>query len=422
MIQREEGALEGFRVLDLTYQWGFLCGKVLGDLGADVIKIEPPGGDPSRNLAPFYKDIPDSEKSLYWFSYNSNKRGITLDISHRDGQGIFKKLVETADFLIETYPPGYMDGLGLGYSQLSRLNPRLVMTSITPFGQSGPYVDKKFKSPDLVSWALGGVLYMSGDTDRPPVRISGPQPQADVHAAAEAAAGTMIAHYYRQSTGEGQWVDVSVQQAVVWVLMNSHLFWDINRIMLKRAGSKWTGLSSNVDQPLVWPTKNGFITFALLGGKAGAKTNKSLLKWMEEEGMSNEFLRQTDWDKFDMAVLTQSVLDKYQEVFGKFFLSHTSEELFARAVRENIIVFPVNKIDDIWKDANLAARDFWVKVEHPELNDSISYPGFFAKFSETPIKIRRRAPLIGEHNAEIYEKELKIPHDQVIILKEAGVI
>ncbi len=102
MIQREEGALEGFRVLDLTYQWGFLCGKVLGDLGADVIKIEPPGGDPSRNLAPFYKDIPDSEKSLYWFSYNSNKRGITLDISHRDGQGIFKKLVETADFLIET--------------------------------------------------------------------------------------------------------------------------------------------------------------------------------------------------------------------------------------------------------------------------------------------------------------------------------
>lgn len=131
--------LSPYRVLDLTDEKGFLCGRILADLGADVIKIESPGGDPSRNTAPFYHDIPHPEKSLFWFAYNANKRGITLNLDTHQGKDIFRRLVKRADFVLESFPPGYMGGLGLGYSSLKKINSRLIFTSITPFGQDGPY-------------------------------------------------------------------------------------------------------------------------------------------------------------------------------------------------------------------------------------------------------------------------------------------
>ena len=150
MSQKKEGSLlDPYRILDLSDEKGVLCGKVLADLGADVLKIEPPGGDPMRHIGPFYHDTPDPEKSLYWFTFNTSKRSITLDITKSDGQKIFKRLAKTADFVIECFSPGYLDRLGLGYSVLSELNPRLIMTSITPFGQSGPYRDYKA----TISWA-----------------------------------------------------------------------------------------------------------------------------------------------------------------------------------------------------------------------------------------------------------------------------
>ncbi|MFA4837199.1 MAG: CoA transferase, partial [Dehalococcoidia bacterium] len=160
-VSQREQALSSYRVLDLTDEKGYLCGRILGDLGADVIKIEPPQGDPGRNIGPFYKDMSDPEKSLLWFSYNYNKRGITLDLTKGAGKEILKKLVKNADFLIESFPPGYLDGLGLGYEDLCEINERLVFTSITPFGQSGPYRD--YKGPDLIGMALGGYLYLTGD-------------------------------------------------------------------------------------------------------------------------------------------------------------------------------------------------------------------------------------------------------------------
>ena len=159
-----------YRVLDLTDEKGLLCGKIPGDLGADVIKVERPGGDPARNTGPFYHNEADPEKSLFWFAYNTSKRGITLDIETTDGQDIFKKLVKTADFVIESCPPGYMDRLGLSYSALERVNPGIIMVSITPFGQTGSYRD--YKAPDIVAWAMGGIMYINGNADSPPVRVS----------------------------------------------------------------------------------------------------------------------------------------------------------------------------------------------------------------------------------------------------------
>jgi len=149
--------LSPYRVLDLTDEKGLLCGKLLGDLGADVIKIERPGGDPARNLGPFYHGEADPEKSLFWFAFNTSKRGITLDIETTDGQEIFKRLVKGSDFVIESFPPGYMDQPGLGYSVLEKVNPRVIMVSITPFGPTGPYKD--YKAPDIVAWAMGAQMY-----------------------------------------------------------------------------------------------------------------------------------------------------------------------------------------------------------------------------------------------------------------------
>ena len=147
--------LSCYRVLDLSNEKGFLCGRALGDFGADVIKIERPGGEPGRNIGPFYHDEVDPEKSLYWFAVNAGKRGITLDIETADGREILKELLKKADFLIESFRPGYMDSIGLGYDELSRLNSGLVMTSITPFGQTGPWADYQADDIVLVVISLG---------------------------------------------------------------------------------------------------------------------------------------------------------------------------------------------------------------------------------------------------------------------------
>jgi crotonobetainyl-CoA:carnitine CoA-transferase CaiB-like acyl-CoA transferase len=204
------GMLSPYRVLDLTNEKGFLCGKMLGDLGADVIKIEKPGGDNSRNIGPYYHDEVDPEKSLYWFSYNTNKRGITLDIETTQGKQIFKELVKTADVVVESLPPGNMKELGLGYEELEKINKEIILTSITPYGQTGPYKD--FKYSDITLYAMGGYMSSVGDADRPPVRISH-HFQTYLHGGGQAAQGVLFALYHREMTGEGQYIDVSIHDS-----------------------------------------------------------------------------------------------------------------------------------------------------------------------------------------------------------------
>ncbi len=202
--------LSPYRVLDLSTERGVLCGQILGDLGADVIKIEPPGGSPARRLGPFYRDTPNPNGSVFWWAYNRNKRSITLDITSSDGQAILRRLVARAHFLIESDTPGTLAAYGLGYDDLAALNPALVYVSITPFGQDGPKAH--YADSDLIILAAGGPLVLTGDDDRPPVRVS--VPQAYLHASAEAAVAALIAHHERQRSGRGQHVDVSAQQAV----------------------------------------------------------------------------------------------------------------------------------------------------------------------------------------------------------------
>ncbi len=411
--------LEDFRVLDLTTEEGLLCGKILGDLGADVIKIERPGGDSARLRGPFYKNLPDPEKSLFWFALNTNKRGITLNIESKDGQEILKRLIERSDCLLESFPVGYMERIGLGYEELKRINPRIIMTSITPFGQKGPYKD--YKSSDIVSMAMGGFLYLCGDPDRPPVGIS--LPHSYFFAGGDAASATMIAYYYREKTGEGQWIDVSIQQSVAMTSFNSVPWWELDQVIQKRMGPfRKIGLMGGLVLRQTWPCKDGFVIFILTAGAFGERTNRLLTEWMDEEGMAPEFMKRMDWKKLDATTMTPEFIKEFDEHVQRFFLSHTMKELYEGAVQRGMQLYPVSNCRALAENLQLKARGFWQEVEHPELSATITYPGTWVKMTEASCHIRRRAPLIGEHNIEIYKGELGLSDRELIILKEAGVI
>ncbi|MBW2622865.1 MAG: CoA transferase [Deltaproteobacteria bacterium] len=413
-----KGMLDGYRVLDLTNEIGPLCGKLLGDLGADVIKIEKPDGDSSRNIGPFFQDTPHPEKSLYWFAYNASKRGITLNIETLDGAKIFKNLVKTAAVVVESFKPGYLDELGLGYSELNKINPQIIMTSITPFGQTGPY--SQYKGADIVNWALSGMMLLTGDPDRPPVQISH-VPQSWLHGGADGAVGTAMALYRRALSGTGQHLDVSIQESLEKVAMQSHLMWSLLKREAWRGGVVKTPPSGTVTR-FVWPCKDGYVLFYPFSGPMGQQATRPVVDLLERDGMADDFLSSLDWSTLDWGQTPQEEADRIEGYFARYFKTRTKEELFADAVKNRLLIQPINTAKDIMEHKQLEARGYWQKVDHPELGLKMTYPGAFIKASKTTCQARRRAPLLAEHNREIYVKELKLSTEQLTILKQSGVI
>jgi benzylsuccinate CoA-transferase BbsE subunit len=414
--QQIEGMLTPYRALDLTDEKGFLCARALADLGCDVIKIEKPGGDRSRRIGPFYQDNCHPEKSLYWFAFNANKRGITLDIESAEGREILKKLVSRADFVIESFPPGEMDKLSLGYSELSRANDKIILTSITPFGDTGPYRD--YKAYDIVAMAMGGLLNLCGDPDRPPVVPS--FFTSYLLAGVEAALGTLMALRWRCLNGRGTRVVVSLQDEVLTASWDAVPYWAGSKTISKRSGP--FSVRPNVSHRITWPCKDGYITFFFFGGQTGAEGNRALVDWMAGEGIDCQFLKERDWSTFDWDKLNQEEVDRLEKPLYPFFQSHTTAELYTGAVQRNIILYPLATAQDIVNNQQLKARDFWQEIYHPELGTNLTYPGTFVKASAARCGVFRRAPLIGEHNREIYEEELKYSRDELVRLKQAGVI
>ncbi len=407
--------LTGCRVLDLTTENGFLCGKILADLGLDVIKVEKPGGDPARNVGPYWHDVVDPERSLYWFAYNSNKRGITLDIESEEGRRVFKRLMGTANVVVESFPPGYLAGLGLDYSALDNLHPGAILTSITPFGQNGSYRD--YLATDLVVMGMSGILYQTGDADRPPVWMS--LPQAGLHAGADAAVATLMACHYRKRTGEGQHVDVSMQQSTAYFLANSIPLWELAGIVSRRSGAmRW---SMNSSQRQVWRCRDGYIFFNIIGGRTGAKTLQELVHWMNSENMATDYVKFLDWDNLDMFKVDQSAVDSISRPIEAFFRQHTKKEIEDGAARRRISICALSSMADLAGNSQLKYRDFWATVNHPELNSTITYPGAFIQSNAADFGLKRRAPLIGEHNEEIYA-ELGFSPQYLLGLKQRGVI
>lgn len=420
--QGVQNILSPYRVLDLAEDGCMLCAKVLGDLGADVIKIEPPCGSPTRNTGPFYHDVPDPEKSFTWFFLGLNKRGITLDLETADGKDLFRKLVKKADFVIESFEPGYMASLGFGYEDLARINPGIVMTSITPFGQSGPYAH--FRATDIVGAALGGMMWLLGEADRAPVRI--PAPQFYLQGGLQGAVGSMVALFHRELTGEGQHVDQSCQQAVSITTMHSNQIWDLNRFNLRGQGP-WMVI--NRPMPLgpllskdIYPCKDGYISAHLTVATAGnTASSKALVEWANAEGYMLE-LKDLDWSKLSAEKLLQTDSDHMSSLLEKFLMTKTKAECLERAVKYGIMMVPVNDAKDLLGCPQMAYRKFFQEVEHPELGETFLYPGYPIIINDARPTIKRRAPLIGEHNDEIYGKELGISKEQLVILKSRGVI
>ncbi|MBI4288742.1 MAG: CoA transferase [Chloroflexi bacterium] len=398
-IPTHHGPLEGYRILDLTDEKGWLAGKVLADLGAEVILVESPGGNPARYRRIYGSNaaaLRQAQGGAYWLAFNTGKRSVTLDLSKPGGKKSFLSLAGTADAIIESFSPGWLEAQELSYETLSRANPGLVLTSITPFGQSGPY--KSFQASDLISMAMGGLMHVTGDPDRRPLRIG--LPQSYLHAGLHAAIGTLIALHARERLGVGQWVDVSIHESVVRCLTHDLPMWEFGHDLMQRCGpGHYFG---KLPYREIWPCADGAVAFRIVGG-VGGKRISYLVDWMRREGMAGA-LDNVDWDRANLADLTPAEMESWDRSFLAFFQRHTRAELYAEAQAIGLPLCPVNTVPEVMVEPQLMFRQFWAFLEHPERRASIPYPGVPYHFSGGNVSVSRRAPQVGQDTQSVLEE------------------
>jgi benzylsuccinate CoA-transferase BbsE subunit len=327
--------LSCYRILDLTDERAFIAGRALSDFGARVVKIEKPGGDPSRFRGPFHRDDPDPEKNLWWLSFNTGKQGITLDIEKPEGRELFLELVKTADAVLESFAPGYLGSIGLGYEDLSAANPGIVLTSMTGFGREGPYRD--YKDPDIVVRALGGMVYTVGYPDRPPLGSSFQHTHS--LGAMNGAVGTLIALAQRHHTGVGQHVEGITQQALDVVCSAEiegpyALFGRVPGRYGRARASVTLADGSTYYNTLLWPCKDGYIALNLLLNPSAAKNNAAMMEYIAQDGIPTGTFADWDWATKSWEHMSKAQADELMDVLGKFFMNHTKDELLKLAVQQ----------------------------------------------------------------------------------------
>jgi crotonobetainyl-CoA:carnitine CoA-transferase CaiB-like acyl-CoA transferase len=409
------GALGNLRVLELSDVIGEWCGKLMGDMGADVIKIEPPSGAAERTIGPFYNDIPHPDRSLHFWHYNTSKRGITLNLETEGGRKLLRNMVATADVLLETYQPGYLPSLGLGYEELRGINPNLIMCSLTPFGQTGPW--SNFKSSDLVHMAAGGQMASTGYNeedvpDPPPIAPGGGN--AWHMGSHYAYIAIMAAVCMRDINGKGQYIDASVHSSCALTTEGAIPIYMFTKQVVRRNTGRHHSVGPNA--PSQHPTKDGrYVNVMAVGLRPEHLT--SVTEWMDNKGFAH--------DLHNPKYLASGALQEHQEHINEtlvaFFATITQEEAYHGCQAIGIMIGAVRAPEDNLDDLHWHDRGFWVDVEHPELGKSFTYPGASAIFPKSPWAISRRAPLIGEHNKEIFE-ELGLDLSELSVLRESGVI
>jgi len=412
------GALSGTRVLDLTTEWGLLSGGILADLGADVIQVEPTGGSTARRFGPFLDDSGRPEDSLFWAAYARNKRGITLDITSAEGRRLLLRLAEQADCLVESFRPGFLSGRGLGYDTLSQVNPRLIMVSVTPFGEDGPKA--RWPATDLTVVAASNYLLATGDKDRAPLGI--PFPQSFLHASTEAAIGALVALRERRRSGRGQHVDVSAQEALTNCTQSFILSAAWNDVSFFRLPPG--EMRSKAGLSGVYPAANGFVVIGFFYGSGLGPIAQKFMHWVFEEGMCDERDRDRDWVNY-MALMasgqeTMNDLDHVHGVIERFTRSKTKAELLEGALARGLLLSPAFTVQEVLASPQLESREFWQCSGDPA--DEFRYPGPFARFSESALQYRRRAPRIGEHNRAVLCGELGLSDAELARLAAEGVI
>jgi benzylsuccinate CoA-transferase BbsE subunit len=386
-------ALAGLRVLDLSGLAGQYCGKQFADLGADVILIEPVMGSPVRRDGPFIDDRAHIEFSLPFAYFNAGKRGMAIDLGRPEGQRILRQLADGADLIIETEKPGTMNDRGLDHTALSVRNPALVMTSVTPFGQTGPYA--KYEAEDIVALALGGLLYLGGYPDTSPIAAYGNQ--AYLAAAQFASVASMMALLSVDTGGEraGQHVDVSIQECVTMGLETAIQYYDLEGTIRKRASGQQ--IMAGVG---VFDCADGQI-YLMAGGIASTRFWENLVRWLMDEGVeaAGQMLEST-WASHDY-LATSEAKAIFSELFAPFARKYTKAWLYQTGQSRRIPVCPINTPRDILTSRQLDYRNFFISQEHTPSGRKLVVPGAPYRLEATPWHQQRPAPRLGEHTSEI---------------------
>jgi benzylsuccinate CoA-transferase BbsE subunit len=399
----EQSVFAGLRVLDLSDHKGALCGRILADMGADVIKVEPPGGDAARRIGPFLRNEPHPDRSLFFWFYNLNKRSLTLDLTLAKGVEVFERLAQSADVVIESFAPGHLRELGLGWERLHEINPALILCSIAPFGQTGPWRD--YQADDSVLAALGGMLYVCGYPGETPVRPLGLQ--AYHSGCYYAVIGIVGALFARDRSGAGQWLDLSIQEATVSAV--EHLpgrYFGENDIPRRYGPMHWfRGFR-------VAKCRDGWVMHSISGDW------NTLLEWIRSDGKGEE-LAQPQWNEDGYR---RANYERLYAILDDWVKDKNRDEMAERAQMLRLPYAAVRPLDELADDEQLAARGYFAAVEHPELGRTFRYPGAPFLFSATPWRARRRPPLVGEHTAEILRGELWMDAQELAVMSAEGVI
>lgn len=396
------------RVLDLSDERGQACGAVLAALGADVILVEPPGGSPSRRVGPFAGDVEHPDRSLFHWSYNRGKRSMRLDLDDPGDRAALLRLVEDADVLVESFDPGHLEARGLGPAVLEAINPSLVRVSITAFGSDGPKAG--WAATDLTIAAASGAAALTGDEDRPPLRIS--LPQTFLHASLDAAGAALAALHERQRSGRGQHIDVSAQQSYSVCTQSYLLSSPTGSSGASRVagGVRLEGLDAKIQ--LLWPCKDGQVSVTFLFGASIGPFTRHLMEWVYEEGFCDEATRDKDWINYGVLLADgREPIEEYErikQVLTDFFATKTKEELYAATFSRRVLIAPVTTTAELVRSDQLDARDFWEEVDCGELGVA-RFPGAFAKFSATPRPPLPAAAPLGSSNGANWARPRRTP-------------
>ena len=395
------GLLSGLRVLDLgSGVSGPWCAKILADYGAEVIKVEPPGsGDAARRMGPFAGDDPDPEKSLTFLYLNTNKKGVTLDPSTATGRKLLDRLLADADVLVENNPPAQAKELGLDYQSLAAVNPQLVVTSITPFGQTGPYRD--FQATDIVTYALSGLMYHTGDSDREPLRNV--LDQSFYVAGANAAAATQVALFARLSSDEGQHVDVSTAECLGAHLVQPLPYYNYMGAVKGRRPVRGAGFEE------LMPARDGYVSPSVQGSQPWS-TIASLIG-----------LEELQDEKFATGAGRVAHGEELKELLIKGLAQWDRMPLFLASGERRLVFGMAQDAGDLANCPHLQARDFFVEVVHPVVGRA-QYPGMAVRLPGETITGSQPAPLLGQHNSEIFGQEFGYPPEDLVSLRQHGVI
>lgn len=402
-------ALSDVKVVDLTWHIaGPYCTKLLADYGAEVIKVERPGhGDPARGMGPFFHDDPHPEKSGLFLHLNTNKKGITLNLRTNTGKNILKELIKEADILVENFSPRVMPSLGLDYETLKDINPKLVMTSVSNFGQTGPYRD--FKASEIVEYAMGGEMYSTGIDSREPLKLGGNVGQ--YQAGTVASVATMGALFSAGWQEVGQHVDVSIMETQAGSTDRRAIYL-LGYACAGVITTRWPPPREAVRMIIlpqgVYPCADGFIN------------TLSLPQWWPRylEAMGMPELK--DDPRFENIFSVEAGLE-FDALWYSWLADHSKDELFQKFLDARIASAPVNSPADLHAFPHLKERQYFTEIDHPQTG-KVEYPGAPFKMSETPWHVRYPAPLLGQHNEEIYCERLGYPREELVQLRESGII